>query len=149
MATVCNGKTIKEGIKEDYLKFLSREIATRWQEMRTANGDLGEEIAVSESFHGNHPAGISYGLDLKSRHGDKLVKEIALLKDVRDRILSGEIEPGVCEDCGAQIPGGRIEASPWATRDATCETVREKEQKKMAHSSRYYRKRPIAYLTAY
>lgn len=149
MATVRSGKTIKDAIKEDYLKSLSREIATRWQEMRAANGDLGEEIAVSESFHGNHPAGISYGLDLKSRHRDKLVKEIALLKGVQDRILSGEIEPGVCEDCGNQIPTGRINKVPWATRDATCETAREKEQKKTAHSSRYDRKRPIAYLTAY
>lgn len=149
MATIKNGKTVKDGIKEDYLKFLSREIAMRWKEIRVANGGLGEESAM-QSFHGNHPAEASFSIDAKSKHTDKLVKEIELLRVVQERILSGEIEPGVCEDCGGSIPTGRLDKAkvPWATRDAACETIREQAQKKMERGSRYHRKRPIAYLRA-
>jgi DnaK suppressor protein len=54
-------------------------------------------------------------------------KKLKAIDEALERIQDGTF--GFCEDCGENIPFGRLEAMPFATLCRDCKTLRERREK--------------------
>ncbi|MCZ6928694.1 TraR/DksA family transcriptional regulator [Serratia marcescens] len=58
------------------------------------------------------------------------------LKAHQSRVKEAPIEPGYCNDCGADIPANRLAANPDAVCCFTCQSIREKREAQRGLGSR-------------
>ena len=98
---------------------------------------LRDAIAVALRATGNsHAAGLANHLeetdepvaDLESAIEiaalEREVRELRAIESAQRRLHEAEF--GLCEDCGAEIPYARLEASPTATRCIGCQAQHER-----------------------
>ncbi|NWG86089.1 MAG: TraR/DksA family transcriptional regulator [Hydrogenophilaceae bacterium] len=71
--------------------------------------------------------------DLAAARMDREVREYRALEAAEQRLDTAEF--GLCQDCGAAIPVGRLLANPAATRCVQCQEIFDRTHAGQAHGS--------------
>lgn len=107
-------KTIKEilsKMEKDILGDLQERIKSSNVDEQRDIGDMFDDADIEQSRE--------FNLLLSSRERQKLQQIKAALKRMEAR------EYGLCEECGEEIPVGRLKAMPFATLCVKCKSQQE------------------------
>jgi DnaK suppressor protein len=107
-------KTIKEilsKMEKDILGDLQERIKSSNVDEQRDIGDMFDDADIEQSRE--------FNLLLSSRERQKLQQIKAALKRMDAK------EYGLCEDCGEEIPVGRLKAMPFATMCVKCKSLQE------------------------
>lgn len=119
---------------EDYMsqrqRSYFREILVNWRQQLLEEG--GRTVHHLQDEDLNYPDPLDratreeeYNLELRAR--DRERKFIKKINEALDRLDTGDY--GFCDDCGAEIGIGRLQARPTATQCIDCKTVDEIREK--------------------
>ncbi len=90
------------------------------ERLRDAHSKI--QIAVRESGHladAVDEAALAGAQVVDAWHGDRWAEKLAHIVYALQRLQDGAY--GLCDECGASIPGDRLAAVPWAARCVRCE----------------------------
>jgi DnaK suppressor protein len=122
---------MRSQLTEDQRGVLQRELQSQLDAMRSRSGavsggmsqvDHAAEVARQDADDATQRAG---DREVEDIVGDIDSGEFAALHAALLRIQSPEY--GLCTDCGASIPFGRLRAEPQALRCTLCEASRERQ----------------------
>lgn len=98
---------------------LIRDISRRLKETsKSINEEVGDELDTTFQERSRE-----FELLLSRREKEKL----RLIEDALERIEEGTY--GICEECGAKIPKGRLKVMPFAKYCVDCKEMIEKEER--------------------
>ncbi len=101
---------------------LIRDISRRLKETsKNINEDIGDDVDTIFQEKARE-----FDLILSKREKDKL----RLIEEALERIEEGTY--GICEECGAKIPKGRLKVMPFAKYCVDCKEMIEKEERFMS-----------------
>lgn len=111
-----------KSIKEILIKMrdeLIRDISRRVKETsKNINEDIGDDVDYCFQERARE-----FDLLLSKREKEKL----RLIEEALEKIEEGSY--GICEECGAKIPKGRLKVMPFAHYCVDCKELIEKEEK--------------------
>lgn len=117
-------KTLEELLNKERESLRRLEVRDLEQPQRATSGDL--------SSYDNHPAELgseTYDREFSITLRDRLAIHVSRITRALEKL--DEDTYGICDDCGAQIPEGRLEALPEAT---LC--VKDQSQRDRSYASK-------------
>lgn len=126
MKHMTKGERVKK--KEAVFEDVRRKLAEMRRELiRESRSELGYALQEGDKYSGVFDDGDLADIALRdSLHDAKLNRHQARLKAIEEalrRIDEGIY--GICEECGSEIPIGRLKAMPFAVRCVDCQERRE------------------------
>ena len=122
------GKNVKKKKKENQFENLRRKLAGMRQDLISeSKAEIGQILHGEDKYSGVSDDGDLADIAFRdAMQGAKLTRQQNLLKVVQEalrRIDEGSY--GICEDCGEEIPVGRLTAMPFALRCVECQEQHE------------------------
>jgi len=110
------------------------DLAAIRTELQAKRADLQEELAVLTAVPRDPMAAVSFGKRIGEGTSEAVerlnttgaAKQLAaMLADVQRALVKfDEGTYGICDRCGATIPGERLEARPWSVLCVRCSALR-------------------------
>ena len=110
---------------ETFSRIREQLMARREEILHSLNGDLGSDTRSQATGDTGDAASDSMHTDLRSQLAENESRELAHIVEALHKIEEGKY--GICDDCGCQIPVGRLEAVPFASLCIECQRAEEEE----------------------